>query len=29
MVQGYRDQIPDLQVAIDHQFSEGDYVATR
>jgi predicted ester cyclase len=29
MVQGYRDQIPDLQVSIDHQFSENDYVATR
>jgi predicted ester cyclase len=29
MVQRYRDQIPDLQVTIDHQFSEGDYVATR
>jgi len=29
MVQGYRDQIPDLSVTIDHQFAEGDYVATR
>ena len=29
MVQGYRDQIPDISVTIDHQFTEGDYVATR
>ena len=29
MVQGYRSQIPDLSVAVDHQFTEGDYVATR
>ena len=29
MVQGYRDQIPDLSVTIDHQFADGDYVATR
>ena len=29
MVQGYRSQIPDLTVTVDHQFAEGDYVATR
>ena len=29
MVQGYRDQIPDIGIAIDHQFTEGDWVATR
>ena len=29
MVQGYRSQIPDLVLTIDHQFAEGDYVATR
>ena len=29
MVQGHRDQIPDLSVAIDHQFTQGDWVATR
>lgn len=29
MVQGYRDQIPDISIAIDHQFTEGDWVATR
>jgi predicted ester cyclase len=29
MVQGYRSQIPDLGVTVDHQFTEGDYVATR
>jgi len=29
MVQGYRVSIPDLSVTIDHQFTEGDYVATR
>ena len=29
MVQGYRDQIPNLAVTVDHQFAEGDYVATR
>jgi predicted ester cyclase len=29
MVQGYRSQIPDLSVTVDHQFTEGDYVATR
>jgi predicted ester cyclase len=29
MVQDYRDQIPDIKVAVDHQFTEGDWVATR
>jgi steroid delta-isomerase-like uncharacterized protein len=29
MVQGYRDALADLSVTIDHQFTEGDYVATR
>ena len=29
MVQGHRASIPDLNVTIDHQFTEGDYVATR
>ena len=29
MVQGYRSQIPDLDVTVEHQFTEGDYVATR
>jgi predicted ester cyclase len=29
MVQGYRDQIPDIGIAIDHQFTEGEWVATR
>jgi predicted ester cyclase len=29
MVQGYRASIPDLSVTIDHQFTEGDHVATR
>jgi predicted ester cyclase len=29
MVQGHRETIPDLNVTIDHQFTEGDYVATR
>ena len=29
MVRGYRSQIPDLSVTVDHQFTEGDYVATR
>ena len=29
MVRGYRSQIPDLSVRVDHQFTEGDYVATR
>lgn len=29
MVQGYRDAIADLRVTIEHQFTEGDYVATR
>ena len=29
MVQGYRSQIPDLSVTVDHQFTEGEYVATR
>lgn len=29
MVQGYRASIPDLNVTIDHQFTEGDHVATR
>jgi len=29
MVQGHRASIPDLTITIDHQFTEGDYVATR
>jgi predicted ester cyclase len=29
MVQGYRNALAELRVTIDHQFTEGDYVATR
>jgi predicted ester cyclase len=29
MVRGYLAQIPDLSVTVEHQFTEGDYVATR
>jgi predicted ester cyclase len=29
MVQGYKSQIPDLSVSVDHQFSQGEYVSTR
>ena len=29
MVQGYREAIADLRVTIEHQFTEGEYVATR
>jgi steroid delta-isomerase-like uncharacterized protein len=29
MVQGYRDALAGLNVTIEHQFTEGDYVATR
>jgi steroid delta-isomerase-like uncharacterized protein len=29
MVQGYRSALPNLNVSVDHQFTEGDYVATR
>jgi steroid delta-isomerase-like uncharacterized protein len=29
MVQGYRDAFAGLNVTIEHQFTEGDYVATR
>jgi len=29
MVEGYRRALADLRVTIDHQFAEGDYVATR
>jgi predicted ester cyclase len=29
LVQGYRASIPNVSIAIDHQFTEGDYVATR
>jgi predicted ester cyclase len=29
MVEGYRSALGDLRVTIDHQFAEGDYVATR
>jgi len=29
LVQGYRDALADLSVTIDHQFTDGDYVATR
>jgi steroid delta-isomerase-like uncharacterized protein len=29
MVQGYREALTGLNVTIEHQFTEGDYVATR
>ncbi len=29
MVQGYRSQVPDLTITVDHQFTEDDYVASR
>jgi predicted ester cyclase len=29
MVQGYRDALSGLRVTIDHQFTDGDFVATR
>ena len=29
MVQGYRTAFADLSVTVEHQFTEGDYVATR
>jgi len=29
MVEGYRRALADLTVTVEHQFSEGDYVATR
>jgi steroid delta-isomerase-like uncharacterized protein len=29
MVQGYRSALPNLNVTVEHQFTEGDYVATR
>jgi steroid delta-isomerase-like uncharacterized protein len=29
LVESYRNAVPDLRVTIEHQFSEGDYVATR
>jgi steroid delta-isomerase-like uncharacterized protein len=29
MVEGYRAALSDLTVTVDHQFTEGDYVATR
>jgi predicted ester cyclase len=29
MVQGHRDAIPGLSITIDHQFAEGEFVATR
>jgi predicted ester cyclase len=29
MVQGHRASIPDISVTVDHQFAEGDYVASR
>jgi predicted ester cyclase len=29
MVQGYRDALAGLNVTIEHQFTEGDWVATR
>jgi predicted ester cyclase len=29
MVQGYRDALSGLNITIEHQFTEGDYVATR
>ena len=29
MVEGYREALADLRVTVEHQFAEGDYVATR
>jgi predicted ester cyclase len=29
MVEGYRSALGDLHVTVEHQFTEGDYVATR
>jgi predicted ester cyclase len=29
MVDGYRSALADLRVTVEHQFTEGDYVATR
>jgi len=29
MIAGYRAQIPDMSITIEHQFAEGDSVATR
>jgi len=29
MVEGYRRALPNIRVKIEHQFTEGDYVATR
>jgi predicted ester cyclase len=29
MVEGYRSALADLAVTVEHQFTEGDYVATR
>jgi predicted ester cyclase len=29
MVEGYRSALADLRVTIEHQFTDGDYVATR
>jgi predicted ester cyclase len=29
LIQGYRDALADLTVTVEHQFGEGDYVATR
>jgi predicted ester cyclase len=29
MVEGYRSVLADLRVTIEHQFTDGDYVATR
>jgi steroid delta-isomerase-like uncharacterized protein len=29
MVQGYRSALANLSVSVEHQFTEGDYVATR
>ena len=29
MVDGYRSSLSDLRVTVDHQFTAGDYVATR
>jgi steroid delta-isomerase-like uncharacterized protein len=29
MVEGYRSALADLTVTVEHQFTEGDYVATR
>ena len=29
MVQGHRDAMPDLRITTDHQFAEGEFVATR